>query len=283
MATLAVLEGNGHDTVSRRRRVGRFGKPGAVKNNYKTASLNPWQKRRVGHLRSDGTYAPLSGSLWSKIGNVAKSAGKLAVAPVTTVYSVTKSAAKATGHAVLHPSLTNISKIVTAPTTRLVNETKTNVREAGHGIAEAGRATKIVANVGYRVTKRLIRKMAAKVLLKGDVLLGDDGLAKYPKNAAKGVLIPVATAAVVANTVTAPFSPAVPVIVNTVIDELYSAIEKKIKRGLSPERAKQEISDALNSDDDDAADRGLEVGGGMLPWVIGGGAVLALIIFMRRR
>jgi len=256
---------------------------GSMPAHKVTGHPHPWRRRSPALLGACGNiYGGTMGrSIWGKIKNVAKSTAKVAVSPVTMTYSVTKATGKAVVKAVKKPSISNFAAIVTKPIVRAGNETKTVAKEAVHATAESLRATKMAADVGYRVVKRLVRKLAAKVLLKGDFLSGE-GVAKYPKNAAKGVLIPLATAAVVANTTTAPFSPAVPVIVNTVIDELYAAVEKKIKKGLSPEQAKKEISDALNSDDDAAADAALGVSN-MTPWIIGGVGALLLILVLKRR
>ncbi len=75
----------------------------------------------------------------------------------------------------------------------------------------------------------MIKGIAKKVLFHGSEFLGAGSLSAIPKNAAKGVLIPAATAAVIANVVTAPAAPAVPVLVDEVINEIYADIEKKIK------------------------------------------------------
>lgn len=267
MAKLSVLEGNG----------GR--------NRRATPKAFISLQGRGDDIVYGDVRALMGRSLWKKVKGAAKSVAKVSVAPVTMTYTATKSAAKATGTFIKHPSMKNLKNVVLKPGTRAVNETKTDVREAGHAAMETGRATKIAADVGYRVVKRLIRKLAAKVLLKGDHydMLGEDGVAKYPKNAAKGVLIPLATAAVVANTTTAPFSPAVPVIVNSVIDELYSAIAKRIKKGLSPAQAKQEVESALTTDDDAAADKALDVGGN-LPLILGGvGLLVAVALVLKKR
>lgn len=256
---------------------------GSMPAHKVTGHPHPWRRKSPALLGACGNiYGGTMGrSIWGKIKSVAKGSAKLAVAPVTMTYSVTKATGKAVVKAVKKPSISNFAAIITKPLVRAGNEAKTDIRTAGHVAAESARGTQMAAAVGYRVVKRLVRKLAAKVLLKGDFLSGE-GVAKYPKNAAKGVLIPVATAAVVANTTTAPFSPAVPVIVNTVIDELYAAIEKKIKKGLSPEKAKQEISAALNSDDDAAADAALGVSN-MTPWIIGGVGALLLVLILKRR
>lgn len=229
----------------------------------------------------------LGRSLLKKIKGIGKSAAKLAVAPVTTTYSVTKSAAKATVKAVKDPSLKNISAIVTKPATRAFNETKSNVREAGHMTAESARVTNTAVSrasgVVRRVAKRLIKTVAKKVLFKGDFLGADKpSVARISKNAAKGILMPVATAAVAANTTTAPAAPIVPVLVNEVIDELYSVLERNIKKGMSPKDAEKAAKEAL-----DRLEPGEEndpkVSGGFMPLAIGAAAVLALIVVMRRR
>jgi hypothetical protein len=222
-----------------------------------------------------------------KIGGIAKSAGKLAVAPVTTTYSVTKSAAKATVNAVKHPSLKNISKIVTNPTTRAFNETKSNVKEAGHAALETGRVVNTAASrsmdVIRRVAKRLIKKVAKSVLFKGDLMGADSSTARISKGAAKGILIPVATAAVAANTTTAPAAPIVPVLVNEVIDELYSAIEKGIKKGLSPKQAEDEAKAELDKLEPGEENDPQVSYGSYMPVAIGIAAVLALVVVLKKK
>ncbi len=227
----------------------------------------------------DGTE--FLGSLFSKIKSVAKSASKLAVAPVTTTYSVTKSAAKATVNVVKKPSLSNLAKVVTAPTKRVVNETKSNVKEAAHGVAEAGRGTKVALDVARRVAKRIIKTVAKKVLFKGDSLLGSS-VAAVPKNAAKGILIPIATAAVVANTTTAPAAPVVPVLVNEVIDELYNGISKKIAQGMSPEKAASEAQSDLDRLEPGEENDPKFGSGFALPLLIGGG-ILAAVLLLKKK
>lgn len=225
--------------------------------------------------------ALLGRSFLKKIGGAVKSVAKVAAAPVTMTYSVTKSAAKATVQAVKKPTFSNIAKIVTKPVVRAGNETKSVAREAGHAVMETGRAAGTALDVTRRVAKRIIKSVAKKVLFKGDMLLGES-LSAIPKNAAKGVLMPVATAAVLANTVTAPAAPAVPILVNEVIDELYSAIEKKVKQGLSPERAAQEAKADLDKMEP-GEENDPKVSSGYTPWLIGGGLALLAFIAIRRR
>ena len=277
MANLYVLEGDGDSIYA------------SPRNRMKIHRGNRRGRQAFARVPGivEGREAELLGrSIWGKIKSATTSVAKVVAAPVTTTYSVAKSAGKATVNAVKNPSLTSISKIVTAPTTRLVNETKSNVKEAGHAAAEAGRAANTAASrtldVTRRVAKRLIKSVAKKVLFKGDMLLGNGSVAAVPKNAAKGVLIPVATAAVVANTITAPAAPAVPALVNEVIDELYSAIEAKIKAGLSPDKAA-----AAARADLDKLEPGEEndpkVGSGyMLPLIIGGGLLAAILILKKK-
>jgi hypothetical protein len=165
---------------------------------------------------------------------------------------------------------------------RVGRVTKRAVRGTGHVFAKAGRATgHAVAQAGRvtrRVAKRIIRGIANKMLLHGDSMLG----AKAPamtKEAAKTLILPTATAAVTASTVTAPLAPAVPVILNEVLDEVYASIQKRIKKGMSPEKAAAEVSAALEKDDDAAL--GAKASPALLLGI--GGAALALLIFMRRR
>lgn len=229
----------------------------------------------------------LGRSLWQKAKSVAKGSVKLAVAPVTTAYTVTKSAAKATVNVVKHPSLKNLTKVVTNPLTRTVNETKSNVREAGHVAAESGRFTVTAASrsmdVIRRVAKRLIKTVAKKVLFKGDYLGADSGVARISKGAAKGVLIPVATAAVAANTTTAPAAPIVPVLVNEVIDELYSAIEKGIKKGLSPKQAEDAAKAELDKLEPGEENDPKVSYGSFMPVAIGIAAVVGLVVILKKK
>lgn len=229
----------------------------------------------------------LGRSLLKKIKGIGKSAAKLAVAPVTTTYSVTKSAAKATVRAVKDPSLKNVTRIVTDPGKRAFNETKSNVREAGHAAAETGRVANTAAsrsmNVVRRVAKRLIKTVAKKVLFKGDLLGAETpSVARMTKGTAKGILIPAATAAVVANTTTAPAAPIVPVLVNEVVDELYEVMERNIKKGMSPKDAEKAAKAALDKLEP-GEENDPKISGGFMPLAIGAAAVLALIVVMRRR
>jgi hypothetical protein len=268
MANLYVLEGRGTGVYSesaRRRGIRRVTR----------------MRRVPGIVYGDPMQVLLGRSFFKKIGSGLKAATKVAISPVTATYSVTKSAAKATVKAVKDPSLKNISKIVTNPLVRAKGEVVKTGKDAGHAVMETGRAGSVALDVTRRVAKRLIKKVAKKVLFKGDDLLGS--VSAIPKNAAKGVLIPVATAAVLANTVTAPAAPAVPVLVNEVINELYSAMENAIKKGLSPEKAAKAAQDQL-----DVLEPGEEndpkVGyGSFMPIAIGIAAVLALVVVLKKK
>lgn len=288
MADLYVLEGRGfgpHHLPKRMQDAQRH--PAPKQRRIRRGSLGrPFRRRVPGIVYGDPMEVLLGRSLWKKTKGIAKSAGKLAVAPITTTYSVTKSAAKATVHAVKNPSLSNVAKIVTNPTKRAVNETKSNVREAGHAALETGRVANTAAsrsmNVIRRVAKRLIKGVAKKVLFKGD-LLGEGATARVSKGAAKTVLIPVATAAVAANTTTAPAAPIVPVLVNEVIDELYSAIERGIKKGLSPKQAEAEAlkeMDKLEPGEENDPKVGT---GSFMPIAIGAAVILGLVVVMKKK
>jgi hypothetical protein len=138
---------------------------------------------------------------------------------------------------------------------------------------QAGRVTR-------RVAKRLIRGVANKILLNGDPLLGANA-PTVTKNAAKAMILPTATAAVTASTVTAPLAPIVPILLNEVLDEIYSSISSRIKKGMSPQKAATEVAQALERDDDKA----LGSGGLSMPVMLGLGAgavVLALALKKRR-
>ncbi len=273
MANLYVLEGMGESFSGRRRKEFR------VHRGNRTARM---AGARVPGI-IEGREAELLGrSLFAKIGSVAKSAAKVAVSPVTATYSVTKSAAKATVNAVKNPSLTSISKIVTNPVVRAANVTKDTVKEAAHGVAETGRAASTALDITRRVAKRLIKTVAKKVLFHGGGLLGASAVAAVPKNAAKGVLIPVATAAVLANTVTAPAAPVVPVLVNEVIDELYNSISDKIAKGLSPDKAAAEAKADLDKLEP-GEENDPKVGGGFGPILLIGGAGLLALLLLRRK
>lgn len=279
MADLYVLEGRGNFLHAKPQR-----------NHPRNRSVTHGRHvmRRVpGIVYGDPMEVLLGRSLLKKIGGIAKSAGKLAIAPVTTTYSVTKSAAKATVNAVKKPSLTNFAKIVTAPTTRAVNETKSNVKEAAHATLETGRVVNTAASrsmdVVRRVAKRLIKKVAKKVLFKGDLMGAEGATARISKGAAKGVLIPVATAAVAANTTTAPAAPIVPVLVNEVIDELYSAIEKGIKKGLSPKQAEKEAVAEMDKLEPGEENDPKVSYGSFMPVAIGIAAVLGLVVILKKK
>lgn len=167
---------------------------------------------------------------------------------------------------------------------------KNVIRPASHVVATASRATghavaqtaRVTTRVMRRAAKGVIRAVAKSLLLKGDyavALLGEsESIARVSKTAAKGVLLPAATAAVAASPA-AVASPLVPVLVNEVIDEVYAAIEKKVRQGLSPEQAKKQISDALTRNDDDE----LNTSPSWMPWAIGGGFILAIVGIMRNR
>lgn len=273
MATLHVLEGRGIP-----RRCGTPSRRVAVSRRM----------RPVDGIVYGEVNDLLGRSLLKKIKGIGKSAAKLAVTPVTTTYSVTKSAAKATVKAVKDPSLKNISAIVTKPATRAFNETKSNVKEAGHAAAETGRVANTAAsrsmNVVRRVAKRLIKTVAKKVLFKGDLLGAETpSVARMTKGTAKGILIPVATAAVAANTTTAPAAPIVPVLVNEVVDELYEVMERNIKKGLSPKDAEKAAKEALDKLEPGEENDPKVSAGGFMPLAIGAAAILALIVVMRRR
>lgn len=98
-------------------------------------------------------------------------------------------------------------------------------KETGHIVATGARAVGHAAMIAERLAKRIIRRAAKKVLLHGDIgmqMLGD-GTPIMPKTAATAVLLPAATAAVLASPA-AVAAPAVPLLVKEVIDEIYSAI-----------------------------------------------------------
>lgn len=279
MANLYVLEGENFNG----------------KHSFQKPFNSPRRMRNVnGIVESNFSYDFMGGrSLWQKTKSVAKGTVKIAAMPITTTYTVAKSATKAATHAVLNPSLQNFSRIVTDPSKRLSNETVSNVRtvahtglEAGRGINTAasrtGKAVVYAANVTRRVAKRLIKSVARTVLFSGDSLLGES-LSRIPKNAAKTLLIPSATAAVAANPTTAPATPIVPILVNEVVDELYSVIERNIKRGLSP---KQAAESALKDMDKLEPGEETDPGQGVTPMLLLGLAaaiVGAVIIFKRKR
>jgi hypothetical protein len=277
MANLYVLEGMGESFSGRRRKEFR------VHRGNRTSRMAGC---RVPGIIEGGQAELLGRSLFSKIGSVAKSVAKVAVAPVTVTYSVAKSAGKATVNAVEHPSLTAVSKIVTNPAVRAANAVKDTGKEAVHAVAETGRAADTAASrtldVTRRVAKRLIKTVAKKVLFHGVGLLGASAVAAVPKNAAKGVLIPVATAAVLANTVTAPAAPVVPVLANEVIDELYNSISDKIAKGLSPDKAAAEAQADLDKLEP-GEENDPKVGGGFGPILLIGGAGLLALLLLRRK
>lgn len=285
MATLAVLEGFGIPSRMKNER----GTPARLKRPHRMPLYRkPRSMRTVDGIVYGEVDDLLGRSLLKKIKGIGKSAGKLAVAPITTTYSVTKSAAKATVKAVKDPSLKNITAIVTKPATRAVSETKSNVREAGHAAAETGRVASTAATrsmgVIRRVAKRLIKGIAKKVLFKGEYLGAEKpSIARMSKNAAKGLIMPTATALVAANTTTAPAAPLVPVLVNEVVDELYAVLERNVKKGMSPkdaEKAAKEALDKLEPGEENDPKVGV---GSFTPWLIGGAAALALFLFLKRR
>ena len=277
MANLYVLEGMGESFGGRRRKEFR------VHRGNRTSRMAGVRVPGI----IEGRQAELLGrNLFSKIGSIAKSAAKVAVSPVTATYSVTKAATKATTHAVLHPSISNVKKIGTNTASRAVNVSKDTAKEAGHAALETGRFVNTAASrtldVTRRVAKRLIKTVAKKVLFHGGGLLGASAVAAVPKNAAKGVLIPVATAAVLANTVTAPAAPVVPVLVNEVIDELYNAISDKIAKGMSPEKAASEAKADLDKLEP-GEENDPKVGGGFGPILLIGGVGLLALLMLRRK
>jgi LPXTG-motif cell wall-anchored protein len=231
-------------------------------------------------------------SLWKKAKSIGKGVVKIAAMPVTMAYTATKSVAKATTHAVLNPSMKNFSRIVTDPAKRITNETKQDVRTVAHVAAESARATNTAAsrtgkavvnsaNVIRRVAKRLIKGLARKVLFSGDDLMGAS-VGRVPANAAKAMLMPTATALVLANSVTAPAAPIVPVLVNEVVDELYSAISRGIEKGLSPKKAEEA---ALEQIETKTPEEENDPSPGVSPLMIAGLAALAIgaFVFLKRR
>src|SRR3954467_13193262 len=105
MATLAVLEGNRKRAGNRHTRVTMGPRASRMKN------LSPYSGRSRTFMGRDGNLRAPMGSLWSKVKSVGKSVAKVAVAPVTMTYSVTKATANATVTAVKHPSITNFANI----------------------------------------------------------------------------------------------------------------------------------------------------------------------------
>lgn len=267
MADLYVLEG-----------LGEAGNRHVTKRLHKRSKHSRMAPVRVPGIMYGGDV--LFGSIWSKVKNAAKSTVKVVASPVTASFSVAKAATKATTHAVLHPSLSNVSKIATKTATRTVNVTKDTAKEAGHAVAETGRAAGQALDVTRRVAKRLIKGLAKKVLFQGGLL--GSSVAAIPKNAAKGVLIPVATAAVLANGVTAPAAPVVPVLVNEVIDELYQSISDKIAKGLSPDKAASEAQADLDKLEP-GEENDPKVSGGFGPILLVGGLGLLAFILLRRK
>ncbi len=261
MADLYVLEGRGiySDNGVRRRGIRRV-----------------TRNRRVPGIVYGDPLAVLLGKKWYE------KAASVVASPITATYSVTKSAAKATVKAVKNPSLKNISKIVTNPIVRAKGEVVKTGRDTVSVAKSAGSGLKSALDVTRRVAKRLIKKVAKKVLFKGDgVLLGS--VSAIPKNAAKGVLIPVATAAVLANTITAPAAPAVPVLVNEVINELYSAMENAVKKGLSPDKAAKAAQDSLDVLEPGEENDPKVSFGAFMPIAIGIAAVLALVVVLKKK
>ena len=257
MATISVLEG----WNPARRYMRRQG----VRREHSRTLMPNADRFFPSPIRRTGGWLNLQGNVCGTLGwNPFRAAGK-----------VVSKVARTTGH-VVATGARKTQKHVLRPAAHVV---ATGARATGHAVAEGARVT---GRVLRRAAKGIIRKVAKTVLLKGDysLLMGAEtpSVARVSKNLAKGVLMPAATAAVAASTVTAPAAPLVPILVNEVIDEVYSAIEKKVKKGLSPEQAKQEVLTALENNDDAA----LEAGGNMTPILIGGGVVLALILFLKK-
>lgn len=188
----------------------------------------------------------------------------------------------------LVPSKGNIleraAKSVADAGSTVVRATQSNVlRPTAHVVATGTRATVRavgdVLDVTRRMAKRAIKAVAKKVLFKGG-LLGASAVAAVPKNAAKGILIPAATAAVLANPATAAAAPAVPVLVNEVIDELYNNISDNIAKGLSPDKAadkaKSDLDKLTPGEENDP-----KAGIGTIALLVGGG--LLAFVFLRRR
>lgn len=274
MADLYVLEG-----------LGEAGNRRVTHRAHKRSKHSRMAPVKVpGIVYGDPLVVLLGRDLFSKIGSIAKSTVKVVASPVTATYSVAKAATKATTHAVLHPTLSNVKKIGTNTASRAVNVSKDTVKEAGHAAAETGRFVNTVASrtldVTRRVAKRLIKTVAKKVLFHGGLL--GSSVAAVPKNAAKGVLIPVATAAVLANIVTAPAAPVVPVLVNEVIDELYNSISDKIAKGLSPDKAASEAQADLDKLEP-GEENDPKVSGGFGPILLVGGLGLLAFILLRRK
>lgn len=142
-------------------------------------------------------------------------------------------------------------------------------RGAGHGIAQAGRFAR-------RKAKQAVRSIASKLLFHGyGSLMGEAGAPTMTKNAAKAALAAPSTAALLAFTVTAPFAPAAPVLVNEVVDEIYSTIEKKIKKGATPQQAAAETQVHLQNNDDKALGAGFS-----MPVLLGGAAAVGVLYFL---
>ncbi len=176
--------------------------------------------------------------------------------------------------------LEQAAKSVADAGSTVVRATQSNVlRPTAHVVATGTRATVRavgdVLDVTRRMAKRAIKAVAKKVLFKGG-FLGASAVAAVPKNAAKGILIPAATAAVLANPATAAAAPAVPVLVNEVIDELYNNISDQVAKGLSPDNAAAKAKSDLDKlapgeENDPKAGIGpvlLLVGGGLLAYVL---------------
>lgn len=261
MAALYILEGGERDQFPPRR------------------YLNPVSYARVpGIVYGDPMQDFLGRSFLKKAKNIGKGVARVATSPVRMTYTVSKSAAKATVKAVKKPTLKNVSNIVINPVKRAAGETKTTVKAGAHAVAETGRVAAMSANVVRRMAKRAIKKVAQKVLFKGDLL---GSVAAVSKNAARGILIPPATAAVAANPTLAPAAPVVPVLVNEVINELYANIEKKVKQGISPEQAASEArADLEKLEPGEENDPGAS--GMMTPIFLGLGIVVAAAILARR-
>lgn len=261
MAALYILEGGERGSSPPRRYL----------NNMRLAPV-------PGIVYGDPMQELLGRSLFKKIKNVGKGVARVATSPVRMTYTVTKATGKAVVTAAKKPTLKNISNIVVKPVVRATGETKTTARAGAHAVAEAGRATAMSANVIRRMAKRAIKKVAKAVLFKGDLL---GSVAAVSKNAARGILIPPATAAVAANPTLAPAAPVVPVLVNEVIDELYANIESRVKKGLSPEKAASEARADLDKlepgEENDPGAKSM-----MAPIFLGLGVLMGLAILARR-
>lgn len=167
---------------------------------------------------------------------------------------------------------------LTRRTRAAVRTVKKVARATGHAVAQASRVTK-------RMAKRVIRKIAAGAIFSGYAGLdGASGAPKITKEAAKVMLLPTVTAALTAATVTAPLAPIAPVLLNEVLDEIYSSIAARVNKGATPQQAAAEVKAALQSDNDAAADKALGAGvfgtGLSAPVLMGGAALLGVLYFM---